>query len=326
MKEKDYPDWLTAEELRQKLESDPEWVTAAKKREEEHQEWVLRDIEAEQPIVQDLRNLGLDVDSFLSPDFEPTPEVFPVLFYHLNRFDNYTKSLRLAIALSFQSKHVKGHFSKLLQAFKDDPDLSEGGVKSYLGIAIEINYVDKYAKEVAALALDLSHGQARGWLVAALAKSKKPVAQEAYDKLKSDPEVAPWIEEIESKRKKKDEKAKKRRRDSLNKLRADLKETSISLDANTVPAVLKAVATKIEVGFGDAEVRKVAREVQAMDHNEESVLEFKVKPKWITRTLQILIHKSDIDVANLHFYAASSLIALIDKALEEIVPDLHVDV
>jgi hypothetical protein len=78
---------VSAEELAAELESNPEWVRDRDAREAERQERARRLREAEQPIVADLRAVGVLVDSLwdLVNTSDPYPAALPVLMEHLER-------------------------------------------------------------------------------------------------------------------------------------------------------------------------------------------------------------------------------------------------
>jgi hypothetical protein len=78
---------VSAEELAAELESNPDWVRDRDAREAERQERSRRLGEAEQPVVADLRNGGVQVDSVwdLVNTSEPYPAALPVLMEHLER-------------------------------------------------------------------------------------------------------------------------------------------------------------------------------------------------------------------------------------------------
>lgn len=78
---------MSAEELADELESNPEWVRDRDAREAERQERARQLSEAEQPIVADLRAAGVLVDSTwdLVNTSDPYPAALPVLMEHLER-------------------------------------------------------------------------------------------------------------------------------------------------------------------------------------------------------------------------------------------------
>jgi hypothetical protein len=188
-KEKEGP--ITAAELMERLQSDPEWVAKTEAREEWRRARERRFRRLEEPLVADLAAVGFAVGSVwdLVNTREPYPEAIPVLLYHLRRVD-YHPDIRqgIARALSRRDPQVKEAIPELLEAFRRDPDPSFNGPKWAIGNAIETVYDDRYLEEVAELVRDRSHGPARTMLVRALAKSKADLVGETLEALRDDPD------------------------------------------------------------------------------------------------------------------------------------------
>lgn len=182
---------MTAGELLDQLESDPEWV--AKSRAEE--EWRLarqrRLLQEEEPLLTDLAAEGCFVRSVwdLVNTREPYPEAIPVLLRHLKNAA-YDPAIRdgIARALTVRDPQVKAALPELFEAFRRDPEPRVNGPKWAIGNAIQLLYDDKYVEEIAALARDRSHGGARNVLLLGLAKSNSEAARETLELLQQDPD------------------------------------------------------------------------------------------------------------------------------------------
>src|SRR5690349_21720629 len=76
---------MTAAELLQTLARDPGWVAANASRESTRAELEAFFAHAERPIVEDLRSVGVEVDSVwdLVASDDPYPAALPVLLAHL---------------------------------------------------------------------------------------------------------------------------------------------------------------------------------------------------------------------------------------------------
>lgn len=187
---------MTAEELMERLESDPEWVAQRDARERWRQKQSERILREEQPLVREIAEAGLLIESVwdLVNTREPYPEAIPILLRHLQRTD-YDPAIRNGIARALT---VKGHpeiLPAMIEAFRRDPDPSSGGPKAAMGNAIEVLLDEGYIEEIADLARDPAHGEARGMLAYALVKSKSPVAEKALQELLSDPQMKKYVEE-----------------------------------------------------------------------------------------------------------------------------------
>lgn len=181
---------LTAGELMEQLQQDPEWAARTEARERWHQARVARVHEQEQPLLRELAAAGCVVSSIddLVNAREPYPEALPVLLEHLKKV-GYPSEIREGIARALTVRHpmVKEAIPVLLEAFAKDPDTRLNGPKWAIGNAVEVLYSDHHVDPIVDLALDSSHGPARTMLVWALRNSKTRRAREALNALTSDP-------------------------------------------------------------------------------------------------------------------------------------------
>lgn len=188
---------MTAAELMQQLESDPEWVARRDARQRWRHAQAKRFARQEAPLVQEIREAGLLIDSVsdLINTREPYPEAIPILLRHLKKTD-YDPALRGAIARALTVKDYPEILPAMIEAFRRDPEPRLNGPKWAMGNAIEALFDNRYIEEIAELARDPSHGEARSMVVRALGKSKSEVAEEALTELLSDPQMRIYAEDI----------------------------------------------------------------------------------------------------------------------------------
>lgn len=187
---------ITAAELMQRLQSDPEWVA----REEAGERWRLARAKRlgreEAPLIQEIAQAGLLIESVwdLVNTRESYPEAIPVLLRHLERSD-YDPAIRDGIARALTVKGYPEILPAMIEAFRRDPEPRLNGPKWAMGNAIRVLFDDEYVGEIVDLAKDPSHGEARSELAFALAKSKTEIADETLQELRSDPQIALYVEE-----------------------------------------------------------------------------------------------------------------------------------
>jgi len=187
---------ITAGELMKQLESDPEWVAKRDARERWRQNQAEAMRRKEEHIVREIEEAGLLVDSVwdLVNTREPYPEAIPVLLRHLEN-TGYDPAIREGIARALTVRGYPEILPAMIEAFRRDPEPRLNGPKWAMGNTIEILFDDEYVEEIAELAKDSSHGEARQMLVYALAKSKTRLAEETLQELLSDPQMADAAEE-----------------------------------------------------------------------------------------------------------------------------------
>lgn len=187
---------MTAAEAMKLLESDPEWVARRDSRERWRQAQAKRFAREEAPLVREITDAGLIIDSVgdLINTREPYPEAIPVLLRHLEK-TSYTPELRDAIARALTVRGYPEILPAMIEAFRRDPEPRLNGPKWAMGNAIEVLFDNRYVEEIAELARDPSHGEARSMVVRALGKSRSEVAEEALRELLSDPQMRIYAED-----------------------------------------------------------------------------------------------------------------------------------
>lgn len=164
--------------------------------------------EEEKPIVADLRQAGLDVESIwdLVNTSEQYSKVVPILLRHLSL--PYSDRTREGIArsLAVPEPEVCKAWPALVSEYRHAPmgwgivapgDTKEFrlGAKDGLACALSVAVTDETLPELIALAKDPAHGESRVLLLPALKKrrNKSAMAKQAIDELASDPEFAKEI-------------------------------------------------------------------------------------------------------------------------------------
>ncbi|HET6585412.1 MAG TPA: hypothetical protein VFG69_18265 [Nannocystaceae bacterium] len=184
---------MTAQELMAKLDSDPEFVAAKAREEEELQRRVAELRRAEAPLLEELRAAGFGVESAwdLVNTSAPYPSALPILVDHLSR--PYPGAVREGIARALAVREAKFAWDVLTRLY---PQEQEERVKDGLAVAIAAVADDELIGDVIALARDPRHGSSRLLLLSALERSADPRAKATLMELGTDPELTKEIQVI----------------------------------------------------------------------------------------------------------------------------------
>ena len=177
---------VTAAELMAKLKADPEYVAARQREEEERQKWAEEWRRAEEPLVEELKAVGLAVESVW--DLVNTPGTYPaavsILLEHLPR--QYPDAVREGIARALAVPAAKVGWDLLTRLYGEE---QQGRAKDGLAVAIAAAADDDLLEDVIALARDTRQGPSRLLLLSALERSASPRARAALMDLGTDPEL-----------------------------------------------------------------------------------------------------------------------------------------
>jgi aminopeptidase N len=172
----------TASELMAEHEADPEYVAERQRREQERRRKLAELREAEAPLIEDLRRVGIDVDSAwdLVNRSTPYPSALPILVAHLER--GYPPRVREGIARALAVRDARFAWGTLVRLYREE----EAGTDAKAGLAVALAAAadGDVLDEVIALARDSRHGQSRVLLLAALRRLR---AQAALQELADDP-------------------------------------------------------------------------------------------------------------------------------------------
>jgi hypothetical protein len=203
--------WITAEDLMDKLNSDPEWVARKKERDEALQRVLDERKRLEAPLVKDLNVAGCPVQSVwdLVNTKELYPGALPILLDHLmrpypDRIGDYPSMVREGIARALGVPEAKFAWEQLVRLYKEEKDESARN-----GLAVAVANIALAHKElveqVIPLAKDPSLGSSRLLLLIALERSPEPRARSTLMELGTDPDLKKEIQVILKRLKKKSE-------------------------------------------------------------------------------------------------------------------------
>ena len=183
---------ITSAELKAKLVADPEFVARQKRRDQELTEREARFRTEEEPILADLRRVGIAAESAwdLVNTSTPYPEALPILLEHLQR--PYSDVVRGGIARSLAVYDARPFWPVLVREFRKVPPAGEGqglGAKDGLAVALSVIATEAVMDELIALAKDRSQGSSRIFFVKPLMRSKSEAAKRAIEELSSDPQL-----------------------------------------------------------------------------------------------------------------------------------------
>jgi hypothetical protein len=176
---------ISAAELMAQLAKDQEFQETAAAREAELQARVGLWREAERPIVDDLREVGVDVVSAwdLVNTAEPYPAALPVLMEHLERGGYPDRVLEgVARALAVQSADVYWRRFRNLYVRATRRDVTEG-----LAVALAASATAENLDEMLALIGDESLGSTRIHFVRAILRIGGERGRRAVESLRVDP-------------------------------------------------------------------------------------------------------------------------------------------
>jgi hypothetical protein len=168
----------TAAELMAELNRDPDFVASKKRRDEEERRVIAVLKEEEKPLLLDLKNVGVSVETVW--DLVNTSELYPHAVQILVRHLSIPYSLRIkegivrALTVPYGGELA---LRALVEEFKRQNENSEVSLKWVLGNAIAAVATSTNADALIELVLDQSNGKARSMIVLALPKVVKDKAR-----------------------------------------------------------------------------------------------------------------------------------------------------
>lgn len=168
------------------LNADPKYVAMRARKDRELAEREAELSRAEQPLLAELRQAGVEAGSVwgLVNASVPYPAVIPVLIEHLPR--PYPSAIREGIARALGVRDAKPHWSTLAKLFhaESDPRVRDG-IAAALSAIADRSLID----ELIALVQDRRGGPSRILLISALTRSRQPRAREALVACADDPDL-----------------------------------------------------------------------------------------------------------------------------------------
>jgi hypothetical protein len=179
----------SAGEFMKELEADPEYQAAAAERARELAEFDAAMSQAEEPVVRDLAEAGVHVESvwdlvITASDYS---KAVPVLEKHLQDA-SHPDRVREGIARSLSFREAAPAWPTLIGLYRsttDYFDLQQGLAAAMAGAVTE-ETVDDLVTE----ARDPGHGDSRLILLRGLKRLRSPAARKALEDLADDPDLA----------------------------------------------------------------------------------------------------------------------------------------
>jgi hypothetical protein len=178
---------ISAEELMAELEADPEYIAERERQDAERRRRVEDWRRAEAPLVEELRDAGLDVESAwdLVNTSTPYPAALPILLEHLAR--PYPDRVREGIARALAVRDARFAWNDLVRLYRDEKAGTDA--KDGLAVALSATSDDEVVDELVALARDRSHGGSRLLLLLGLKRSRAPEASAALEEFAADEDL-----------------------------------------------------------------------------------------------------------------------------------------
>jgi hypothetical protein len=184
---------VTAAELMAQLNADPIFVSRRQDEDEERRNRAAGWHKAEEPLVEELRDAGYQIDSVwdLVNTANPYREALPILLKHISR--PYPSAIREGIARALAVPDANFGWEVIAQQYRNERDEgAKGGLAVALGAAADDDVID----EVIALAKNARHGSSRLLLLSALERSSDSRAIATLMELRTDPELGDEVQTI----------------------------------------------------------------------------------------------------------------------------------
>ena len=182
---KQYPKAETAADLIAELQNDQEYQRRTEAAEAERQVRVQEYRRAEQPIVAELRSVGVEVDSVwdLVNTSNPYPDALPVLLKHLQQ-GGYPDRVMEGIASALAVKPAVFAWETLRKLYlaAQGPGEEEG-----LAVALTASATGEHLDELIALLRENSRGDTRIHFLSAIKRVGGKRGRQVLESLESDP-------------------------------------------------------------------------------------------------------------------------------------------
>lgn len=299
----------TAAQLLAELSADPEWVAARARDDANLAAEEARLSAEEQPILADLRRVGLDVGGvwFIDRKKDRYPDAIPILLDHLAR--PYDPGIRDGIARALGTADARPIWRTLAGLYVAEQD---AWVKDGLACAVAETVTDDTLDELLALIGDPRNGPSR---VLLLAVAKFPAsAATALEPLAADPDLRLEMPRVLKRL------ARSGRASAAGPptpLDPALVEASSGFDRATVPAFL-ARLVRLGVGFRRSDATAVQRMVDDLDEDDERELRFDLATGGGSGSLVVRAFLDDPDAVDLYFFGSAHLSAMIRGEMERL--------
>ncbi|MEX1827893.1 hypothetical protein JNG39_09410 [Luteibacter sp. CQ10] len=173
-----------------------EYQAMRARREEEMKQKQAAFALAEAPLVQALRDAGVEVDSAwdLVKTRDPYPKAIPVLLEHLGK--PYPERVIEGILRSLAVPEARHAWQQLRDFFEAAPSQMTGGLRWAAGIALNGASDDSLLDDMADILRDPRFGHERQALLSALARSGHAKAKMLLHELRDDPVLGKEIKKM----------------------------------------------------------------------------------------------------------------------------------
>jgi len=178
------------------LNQDPAFVEGRRQQEQARQRHEADIRRAQQPLLDELRSVGVAVQSVweLVNTATPYPAAVPILLRHLQL--PYPDRVREGVARALAVPEARSSWNILVEEFRRDEDRAGLGAKAGLAAAIAAVADDDVLDDVIELLTNPQHGQSRLLLVTAVARSSLPRARQVLSALSNDPALTDEIQRV----------------------------------------------------------------------------------------------------------------------------------
>jgi len=183
----------TAGKFLAELNADPVWRAKMEQTEAAIRERQAAMRIAEEPLLADLRQVGIDVDSVWSLyKHRPYPSAIHVLLDHIER--PYPPEIRDGIARALAVPEASWAWERLQTLLYREPPVGQLRVKFALALAVVDVAPKGSIDRMLELSRDTSLGSSRLAFVAPLMRSRDPRALQTLEQLRDDPDLTKEVQ------------------------------------------------------------------------------------------------------------------------------------
>ncbi len=183
----------------------PNYVAEKAERDRLFEERMKRIRAEDEPVLSDLRNIGLLYETVghlaASPNIDYL-RATPTLLKHM-LVETYSARLRETLARSLAMKQVRHLWPILVEEYEKASNLMTDGYcyKDGLAVALSVMVSADTMDELISLAKKQCHGESRIFFVKMIAKSTSEAAKKAIEELVNDPDMAKEIAALRKRKK-----------------------------------------------------------------------------------------------------------------------------
>jgi hypothetical protein len=104
----------------------------------------------------------------------------------------------------------------------------------------------------------------------------------------------------------------------------DVVESSMNFDLENVPPFLVRVSPLVESGFGEAEIWRVVKLVNELEHDDEGELLFNIRYDGQPCELRVRVFMDDIESPDMYFFSPPGLAEKISDEMERFADELDI--